>query len=305
MKFLKTTTKETQGGNKTQYDNIEDPNILSNQLLNTKKTFRYKKYTHVRISEVHSFCPREYAIGYLTDTAQENYVDFPLQQQFDLGSALHWYLQNKSKVFKDVLCGWFKCKACGNFRKNNDGSRYFGTRPKGNCETCGAFPEATEYEEFMFRSDEPYRIVGKIDGVVMKDGVYRFCDFKSYWQKPDSGFPNGKDVIQLASYMHFYTYLPKELKFPVNIDTSIGYLHYISKKFSYNESILTYPVKPTQKAIDTIVRNVEAFTNAAKTGTLPEPFDNCIRSDFSKGRAKNCYLSDRCKQFYYDNVKKV
>ena len=103
MKFLRTTTKESQGGNKTQYDNIEDPNILSNQLLNTKKTFRYKKYTHVRISEVHSFCPREYAIGYLTDTAQENYVDFPLQQQFDLGSALHWYLQNKSKVFKDVL----------------------------------------------------------------------------------------------------------------------------------------------------------------------------------------------------------
>lgn len=303
MRFLGTSTKETQVGTTTKYDNIEDPRILSHQTLNTKKSFRFKKYTHVRISEVHSFCPREYSIGFLTDTAQENYVDFPLQQQFDIGTALHWYLQNKSKVFKDILNGWWMCKACNNYRLNKDGTRYFGTKPKGNCETCGALPGATEYEEFMFRVDEPYRIVGKMDAVMLQDGVYRFGDFKSYWQKPATGFPIGKDTIQLSSYMQFYTYLPDELKLPVPIDSSVGYLYYISKKFSFNESVLTYPVKPTEKLINKILSNVGAFTEATKTGIIPDPLDSCIKSDFSKGRSKDCYLSDTCKKMYYDGVK--
>ncbi len=300
MKFLKTTTTETSGGTKTAYDNIQDPQILSSQLLNTKKSYRHKKYTHIRISEIGSFCPREYAIGFLTDSATESFIDFPLQQQFDLGSALHWYYQNKSKVFKDVLCGYFKCKACNNFRKNKDSTQYFGTKPDTDCETCGALKGATEYDEFMFRVDEPYRVVGKIDGVLMKDGVYRFIDFKSYWQKPASGFPAGKDVAQLASYAYFYSLLPDEMKFPVPIDTSTAYLHYISKKFSYGESLLTYPIKPTDKMITTIVDRVSQFTEAAKTGNVPKPFDPCVRSEFKTGKAKECGLASLCQQYYYE-----
>ncbi len=307
MKFLRTTTEEkhTGGGGVSKYDNIGDPVVLSHQLLNTKKSFRYKKYTHVRISEVHSFCPREYAIGYLTDTAQENYVDFPLQQQFDLGSAIHYWVQNgHSKVFKDVICGTWKCLGCRNKRKNKDGSIYFGTKPKTNCETCGAFPEATVYDEFMFRIDKPYRIVGKMDEILFKDGVYRIGDFKSYWQRPKSGFPIGKDVVQLSSYMYFYSLLPDELKFPVNVDTTCGYLHYISKKFSFTESILTYPIRPNKKMLEPIIRNVGAFTNAANIRKLPPPLSVCLRSEFKKGRAKDCYMADKCKEYYYNGITK-
>jgi len=304
LKFLRTTVEEKETGkNTTQYDNIKDPQILSSQLLNTKKSFRYKKYTHIRISEIHSFCPREYALGFLTDTSQKNFVDFPLQQQFDLGSAIHFWVQNKSKVFKDVLYGNFKCLACQRLRENKDGSLYFGTRPNTPCPFCGANQQATEYNEFMFRVDEPYRVVGKMDAIIFKE-AYRIGDFKSYWQRPPSGFPIGKDVIQLASYMYFYDQLPDEIKFPVKIDTSCGYLHYISKKFTYSDSILTYPIRPTEKMIRPIINNVAIFTEAVKTRTIQAHLNYCLRSELKKDRAKDCYLSDLCKEYYYNNVVK-
>jgi len=293
LKFLGTSTKKV-----TTCDNVEDPKILSGQLLNTKKSFRLKKYTHVRISEIDTFCPREYSIGYKTQAAQKSFVDFSLQQQFDLGSAIHWWLQNKSKTF-DVY-GFYKCLACNKPRLNKYGTRYFGLKPKTPCLNCGAHHNATEYDEFYFRLDDPYRIVGKIDGVIKKDNVYRLVDFKSYWEKPKSGFPNGKDVAQLASYAFFYNYVPEDQKFPVPIDTDTSYLHYVSKKFSYSESVLTYPVKKSKILLDKIKEKVVFFTKSANGGPLPEPLDICIRNNWKQGRSKDCFLSDICKQYYQE-----
>lgn len=295
MKFLGTSKKETQASappaQQTTFDGVTDPSILTSQVANTKKSFRYKKFNQVRISEIDTFCPREYALGYLTDTAAQSFVDFALQCQFDLGSALHWYYQNKSKTFKDTLCGWYKCLACGNYRQDKNGNRYFGTRPKTNCEVCGAKPEATEYEEFLFRLTEPYRIVGKIDAVLFKDGVYRLADFKSYAKKDN--FPLRKDIAQVSSYAHFYNYVPEDQKFPVNIDTSIVYVIYISKAFSYRESILTYPIRPKKEMIDNIVGRVKQFTEATKTGVLPKPLEQCVKKGFG---LKKCHMKELCKE---------
>ena len=298
MKFLGTTTK---AANQTTCDGVEDPRILSAQLLNTKKSFRLKGYTHVRISEIGTFCPREYAIGYQLGSKKESYVEFATQQQFDLGSALHyWYQNGGSKVFKDVLHGWWFCLSCQQTRKNKDGTNYFGLKPTTKCNNCGAHPAASQYQEFFFRIDNPYRVVGKIDGVIKKDNVYRFCDLKSFWKKPDSGFPAGNDVTQIASYAHFYNFVPEEQKFPVPIDTSTVYLHYISKKFSYSDSLPTYQIKPTQKMIDLIVKRVKDFTDSTITGVLPEPFEQCVRNKFEKGRAKDCFLKNNCLHYYQE-----
>ena len=298
MKFLGTTTKKA-----VTCDKVEDPKILSGQLLNTKKSFRFKKYTHIRISEIDSFCPREYTLGFRTNAAQKSFVDFPLQQQFDLGSAIHYWLQNRSKVFE--IYGNWVCLACSKTRLTKYGTKYFGTKPQTKCLNCGASHKATEYEEFYFRMDTPYRIVGKIDGVIKKDGVYRFVDFKSYWQQPKGGFPNGKDVAQLASYANFYNYVPEEDKFPVEIDTSTSYLHYISKKFSYSESILTYPVRKNKKLLDLITKKVVSFTKAVENNTVPEPLEPCIRAEWKSGRSTKCFLKDICKHKYQEGAKNV
>jgi hypothetical protein len=294
MKFIGTSTRT-----ETTCDGVHDPKILSHQLLNTKKSPRFKKYNQVRISEIGTFCPREYALGYLTQAQQKSFVDFGLQTQFDIGTALHWYYQNKSKVFN--IYGFFKCKSCNKPRMTKYGTRYFGQKPTTNCLNCGALPGATEYDELYFRLERPYRIVGKVDGVIKKDGIYRLLDFKSYFEKPKSGFPDAKDVAQLSAYSFFYNYIPEEEKFPVPIDTSTSYLHYISKKFSYSESILTYKVQPSEKLIEVMKERVRSFTVAAEGGPLPEPFEQCIRNEFKAGRAKECYMKDLCKQKYQES----
>ena len=293
MKFLGTVTKNT-----TTCDKVEDPKILTNQLLNTKNKPRFKKYTHVRISEIGTFCPREYSIGFKTDSQQQSWVNFGLQQQFDLGSAIHWYLQNKSNVFN--IYGNWECLACGQIRLNKYGTKYFGQKPQTKCLNCGASHKATEYSEFYFRLDSPYRIVGKIDGLIKKDDVYRFVDFKSYFEVPKSGFPNAKDVSQLAAYSYFYNFVPEQDKFPVPVDTNTSYLHYISKKFSYSESILTFPVTPSEKLLKVMKERVKSFTLATEGGPLPEPMDICIRNEFSAGRAASCFLKDLCKKYYQE-----
>jgi hypothetical protein len=292
MKFIGTSTK------KVSCDGVEDPRLLTGQLLNTKKSFRYKKYTHVRMSEIDVFCAREYALGYQTQAAQKSFVDFPLQQQFDLGSAIHYWMQNRSKTF--TIYGFWRCTGCQQTRLTKYGTKYFGTKPTGPCLNCGAHKDATEYEEFYFRLDEPYRIVGKIDGVIKKDNVYRFVDFKSYWEQPKGGFPAGKDVAQLSGYAYFYNFVPEDQKFPVPIDTDTSYLHYISKKFSYSESILTYPVRPSKKMLDIMKKKVKSFTDAVKNNTIPEPLETCVRNDWASGRSNNCYLKDLCKHYYQE-----
>jgi hypothetical protein len=301
LKFLGTVINSNK--KTTSSDGIEDPSILSSRIINKKKSFRVKKYTHVQLSGADSFCPREYTIGFFSGAKPESYVDFQMQQQFDIGSAMHWWYQNRSKVFRNVLNGFWFCLACKQTRMNKYGTRYFGTKPNTPCLSCGADSDATEYQEFMFRLDAPYRVVGKLDAVMSVENVFRLADFKSFWEKPDSGFPIGKDVVQLSCYQFFYNFVPEEEKFPVPIDTKGSYLYYISKKFSYKDSILTYLVEHNDKLLEAIKTRIKAFTDGVNGGAIPDPFDFCIGSNFKTGRAKDCALKDMCHSLYRDNVK--
>lgn len=295
MKFLGTTNGPAKTN--TTIDGVEDPNILTSQIANTKPTWRGKKYNQVRISEIGTFCPREYALGYKTETKAENFIQPALEHIFDLGSALHYWLQNKSKRFKKTLHGYWYCMACRTYRMNADGTKYFGPRPNSKCESCVAHKEATIYSEYMFRLTKPYRIVGKVDGVIEKEGVYRFVDFKSYDTKKE--FPLEKDVAQLSAYMYFYKHIPEEDKLPVPIDTTKGYLIYVGKSFSYKDYLLTYTINKDEKLISAIKNNVAQFTDCVDKGkSIPKPLDCCIKNKWEKGRAKNCYMKDVCKRYY-------
>jgi len=298
VKFLGVTKENVQKSDINCFNDLPDsPNVTAKDLLNLNKTYNRKKYTHVRLSELAVFCPREYVLGYKYGKVKEAFTEYPLMQQFELGSALHFWYQNFSKVFKDVLYGYWRCWACGNLR--GKGKSFFGTRKEVKatpCEHCGAKPDATFYHEFYFRVDEPYRVVGKIDGFIMKDNELYIIDFKTFFEKGD--FPKPQDKIQLAGYMFFYELLPDDLKLSYKVNTSAGYLYYISKKFNYRDSILAYEVQKEDKLIEPIKKNVGMFTRGVKEGIIPEPFDICIRSGWSRGKAKNCYLRDLCRQEY-------
>ena len=299
MKFLGITQqKEDKPKKSAYYTNLEgNPAALAQNDLNLKKRFNIKKYTHIRLSELATFCPREYALGYKYGKARESYTEYPLMQQFEIGSALHFWYQNFSKVFKDVLYGYWKCWACGKLRGKD--TPFFGTRAEVKnkpCEHCGASGDATFYHEYYFRIDEPYRVVGKLDGFILKENKIHVIDLKTYFTKDN--FPKLQDKAQLIGYMLFSGYISKEYKIPYPVNLEIGYLYYISKKFSYSESILAYPVEKNPKIVNPILKNVSAFSNSVKTGILPDPFDTCVRSDWKKGKAKKCYLSDLCRELF-------
>lgn len=294
MKFLGVSQKEE----KSFYKTVDTtPGLLAQSTLNLRKTFNIKKYTHVRLSELSIFCPREYAIGFKYGKARESYTEYPLMQQFEIGSALHFWYQNFSKVFKDVLYGYWKCWACGKLRGKD--RPFFGVRDevkKTPCEHCGASGDATFYYEYYFRIDEPYRVVGKIDGFILKGDSLYIMDIKSFFE--ESNFPKLQDKVQLMGYMLCYDYLPEELRPPVKVNCEEGILYYVSKKFSHNASILSYLVEKEEETVTKIKENLSLFTESTKTGELPPPFDSCVRNKWSKGKAKNCYLSDLCRELY-------
>ena len=304
MQFLGKSSKEKESASTSNsIDGVSDPGILTNQLSNTNKSFRYRPFKHVAISEMATFCPRQYVIGYLEDEKREEFVEFPGQIQMDIGSAFHFWLQNYSKIYKHNLYGYWRCAACHNYRLNEDGSLYFGKRPsyylKRGCEHCGASSDASFFEEFFFRLNDPYPVSGKMDGVLEKENVFRFIDFKTYWDGKD--LPLGKDKVQLATYMLIYSMLPNESKFPVEVDTNIGYLIYFSKKFNYRNPILTYPVYLTESFTNTTKAQLELVKRGQQFGEVPEPFESCKKSGFQAGRAKNCAMKEKCREYYYNS----
>lgn len=295
MKFIGSSTVKNMIEQKS-----DDPSVLSEEILKLKKSIRFKKYNHIRLSEIDTFCPREYSIGYHLQSTKKYFIDYPMQQQFDLGTAIHWWFQNKSKAV-DVY-GFYKCLACKNPVMADSQNRFFGFKPKFKCSMCGADSGAFEYDEFYFRIDSPYRVTGKIDGVLNVDGKYHLVDFKSYWEIPKTGFPEGKDAVQLSAYSYFYNFVPESLKFPVEIDNSVSYLIYISKKFSYKESLLTFKVPYSDALVKGMVDRVSSFTKSVTDRSLPDPFESCIRGKFLEKRSKDCFVSANCKEFYRKGV---
>lgn len=288
MKFLQTVTKSLST---VVYEN---PNMLSNYLLDTSDEVQIKRYTHVRLSEINHICPREYAIGYFLGLEKQSVINFAEMRQMELGSALHFWYQNYSKVFRNVLVGYWYCLACEKVRK------HFGFKPNTRCEHCGASPKATVYHEYMFRMDNPYRVVGKVDLILYKDGVYRFGELKTLVEAPQE--PKPEHIAQISAYAYFYNFVPKDQKLPIEIDTSVVYLCYVPKKFSYRNPLLTFPIKPSGKGIDLLIERVKQFSESVKTRTLPAPLEECIREGFMKRR---CYVAKVCKKFYEDGKTQI
>ncbi len=269
-------------------DSITDNKQLTNNILNTKDRVRNKRYTHLRMSELDAACPREWTLGYtLTKTVQAR-VAFSQATMMDMGTALHYWLQNHSNYFKGQLLGYWTCQACQTLRR-------FGLRPEDKCEICGASHRATTYEEYMFRYTSPYRVVGKTDGIIKVGNVHRFIDIKTTGKPIES--PAKKDIVQLTGLIHFHQFDEGHMKLPITIDRSCGYLIYFHKTFNFRNPAIVFEVRPDKTSIDSIVAKAQAFTDGANSGTLPPPLNPCFVSNFTIGRATNCPMVKHCKDF--------
>ena len=276
-------------------DEIRDPAKLSNYMIDAavgrKKEMRYRS---LRLSEIDTACCREYVLGRLLNLSYWSSVRFSNLWQMDMGSVLHWFLQNEPRYFGDKLVGFWQCRACGYERR-------FGVRPTEPCEQCKAHPRVTEYKEYMFRLRDPYRVVGKIDLILrIAPRIYRYGEIKTC--SDDQTDPVGEHVAQVASYNYFSRY---DDKLPITIDRSVSYIFYFNKKFNWNSPTKVFPIRPTKALIDPLKAKAAEITEGVKTRNLPAPLKACVNNNFAKGRAKKCGIAAECKKKFEMGITKI
>jgi hypothetical protein len=293
MRFLK---QESVANPKTVFDNVADPVALSHSVINTSSRVQFKRYTHMRLSQIANSCPREWVIGNLSQASFRDEAPFPSLVQMDFGSAAHFMLQNSPHYFPNIL-GYWKCLACGNTRR-------FGVRPQEPCEFCGSLPAATVYKEYMFRIDEPFRVVGKVDLILDFESVFRFGDIKTK-PTPEKASPNVAEVSQVASYMYFSQFDKSKEALPIEIDRSRGYLVYFSKTFHFQQTAKTFPVDPTEGVLEPIIAKARAFTDGVRNGVLPEVLLICSNSNWQHRTPKACPMSNSCKSYSDRGIYKI
>jgi len=295
MRFIR--TDPVPGPPKSQrefLDNTRDPQVLTSHIVGDKPEVRDRPYGLMYLSQIDSVCPREYVIGNLQQGTKREVVSFPLRVIFNMGSALHSWVQNHPEVYfgvKNVLGFWY-CMACQRTRR-------FGVKPFDSCEFCGASYQASVYKEYALRLPDK-GISGKTDLILKVGSKYRFAEMK--FMAKDIESPIGSDVVQLSSYMYFSKFDPDGL--PIDIDRSIGYLVYVSKMFNFRAPIKTFKVEPTERLMNPIIEKSRQFVVGMATSVLPEPKAACVRKNFYFAKNKTCPMLDPCKAHFLEGKNK-
>lgn len=247
---------------------------------------------YMRASTIAVACPREEYLGYKYNLVRRDMAasDPSLRVVFDIGTAVHKFIQNNRSYFGDSRIGWWKCLACG--------SKVFGRMIDSmSCERCGAGISAIEYHEHSFRLDSPVRVSGHVDMLVDFGGAVRILDIKTIDRDAflDLDTPHHNNVLQVICYMNYINMSG----IPVKVAEDYALLLYVSKGYTKNSfPMKCFVVKNDEFLFRSVEAKLKAFTDAVNYGILPKPMDECVRSDFSVYRAKVCPASDVCKRLH-------
>ncbi len=258
-------------------DNIEDPVSLSKALCNTYGTLRESKYKYPRASQIDNMCPREWVLGMSSEQKRSEFIHFPLLNVFNIGSAIHTYFQNTKTLFPNIVGEW-RCVGCGK-------TFPFGIRPKGACPQCGANNRAVRYKEYSFSLSDPFYVTGKIDLFLPLGNPirYRIGDIKGI--ADDKVEPRGSDIMQLATYLLCAKHDPFLSGL---VDSTVGYLFYVSKKMSFKAPVRTIKVELTPVLEETITDLLMQVKLGVDDARIPGRRKNC--------KDKNCPFKVQCNE---------
>lgn len=295
MKFLKQETASVNSD--LMIDQVADGKDLSNNIIKYPKTNRIFTYSRIYLSNIANACAREEAIGTLLKLKKSVKLFHANVHMMNFGTAFHYWVQNNPDLFfeKDTFLNYWRCNACG-------AKRRFGVKPKSNCENCNALPGATVCDEYHFRLDYPYRVSGKVDGILeVSPGVYRFLDIKTDGSREDKSTAVGDDISQMAAYMYFHQFDEGKDKLPITIDQRVGYVMYFKKLMNAKAPHKTFKVQPTNRLLDPLIKKAELLGTAVRTGEIPEPADICVTNRWNNSKAKGCSRGKECRHYYEKN----
>lgn len=272
-------------------DDVQNPQLLANSLLDLGGERSEVLYpSRLRVSMLHDVCVRQRVLGYRTKALFTKATNTSMQLTFDIGHAIHSFLQNSDKYFGVKRFGWWMCMHCG--------GKYFGRFPKSNCKECNSPPRNIQYLEHSIKMDDPYMVTGHTDCFLeVGPGDIRLADFKTItgeeFEKLNS--PKGDHKIQVSAYMML---LELDKSLPVNINPNKGFVIYVSKK----HTVKSLPIKAFHVERDPLTdryiqETLSTFTEAIRDGvTVPPKHPQCEQTRFTCYRAKSCPTREECQR---------
>lgn len=288
--------RQLNGLNKTNLSDIEkigNPEAITTQLLDVNNIQKDKRVIYPRASGIYRDCMRAYALGNLKKLKAKEFISFSRQLTFDIGNAIHEWLQNSPDYFGDQRRGYWKCLSCNYVT-------YFSKPRVTPCPKCGANPTAFKYEEALLILREPYNISGHPDLFIEPEhapGSMRIVEFKTMDGDKFASLkaPLVEHMWQVNAYMWMCQEDP--ILIPTNIDSQLAYIVYISKKEKQGMlPMKTFLVKRNLEIITEIKEKLAVFNQAIKAKQPPEPLLECIKTGFNGWSSRYCPVKEHCKK---------
>lgn len=224
---------------------------------------------YYRVSSLVRLCPRQEVLRLRHKVISKEKIDHKLQKTFDIGSALHWWIQNKWFGPWGYLVGHWRCIGC---------SKIYDGKMPSKCE-CGSV-NGFLYEELTFE-DKELRIQGHCDGVLDAGDELKILEIKSCNSiqfniatvKQRDAFAPHKDQLQMYMFMS---------------GIRSGIILYFEKDTSM---VHDFRYEYDKSAVDRVLRRLEQAREAMRTDVLP-PREICQAKDCS--RAKSCPVRTEC-----------
>lgn len=281
-------------GQASDIDDIQDPFMLAHRMLELDGRRETRKCdSRLRMSSINDVCVRAQLIGLRKDISKAENIAIGMRVTFDMGNAIHDFLQNCDGYLGKNRLGWWRCLACG--------SKIFGRRPNANCKSCGALSYASRYVEHALRMPDDLPVSGHIDGFVeVAPADIRIIDFKTISGEEFVKLtaPKPEHCVQVNGYMH---YIGKDTNIPVEVNQRSGFLLYVSKKHVHNGlPFKLFHVRRNQDVVNFIENKVALFKRGLDDVTFfPDPLRICAESDFTASACRSCNVMSYCKAVHH------
>jgi len=290
MTFAKRVIRFQSQVKSLEIDKISDPLAVASHFLSMEAAKEEVAIREPRASAVYDGCMRKCVLGTKHSLAEKRYTNVKSKFLFGMGNAVHYWLQNTPDIFGSERYGWWRCLACGKVRYE------FGPPPRTKC-SCGASVAATVYHEHQVEIHEPVIVTGHLDMFVKVQTKYRVVDFKTIEGEHFKRLaaPLIENLWQIQTYMWAAS---QDQKIPVEIDSRVGYIAYVSKKdFEGMLPVKMFPVKRDEELLDRIKSKLMLYKKGLKDfpKNVPAMVDDCPKNDFNNWRFKSCVAQQYCR----------
>ena len=289
VRKLRVTVPASKLARANDIDTVTDPIMLAHRLINTESVTSARYFDHkLRMSAMHNVCVRSQLLGYRNNIVGRENLPVSMRVTFDIGNAIHHFLQNGEDYLGKNRLGWWRCNACRHTR--------FGRKPLDKCPGCGCSHKATEYVEHVLNLPKDIPVSGHVDCFMeVAPGDIRVVDFKTINGEEFEALTNPKPehCIQVIGYMH---YLQMDESLPVRVNPERGMVLYVSKKHSGKGlPFKMFHVGKDKLFLNLIENKVVDFKKGLECPDyLPPPLQSCLLSGFKSASCRACTSYQFC-----------